>query len=732
MRLATALVAALVVPQEAANRWFYFDSSETDSGPRLLLDDVEVKAESDAILISYIPDRPYGNHPRLSVDRGDRNRVLIRFDLEGADAFERATLRLDMHQSTLGTVEPVKVALHRVTETWSERDACWRVQPAYDEEPLTVVRVGPEEGTVDIEVGVLAHAWASGEQPNHGVLLRAVEPLELPTVPTKPASGAKKEDLATLTDRELIGMYEWADSLDEALRRAKREKKRVFAVVSAAFRPEPITEHERALLVTCLSHPDVRATVARDFVPVRVRVSPNDVALDADGRKVRAKPFGRSGLTLASAKPPALAVLKPGSKRRRVTANMGVFDHVEVLSLLGAEPESRGATEGDGPEARYWRAAALARTDRAASGAALVDLESKHPDSPWALKARARRAFPDLAIGYESLSAPERGDDVESLIAGAVELLVTTQLPDGSWPMGHPTNEPHREGISVLCAHALLIHGRNEAADKAYAWLARRIEAQSDEALNSFTAAYWLDLELDRFELGVGSEDAVAAAIAKLAGGQLDSGAWSYSREFGERWRGGFSGWPTTDRGRAHGMNSGIAMDSLTRARERGHRVPSDVLDRGRAALEEMRVEAGRYTYTWPEPRNFEGAVSSIGRAPAAETALWRMDAIEKSDLAIAVQTFFDRRDVLLPPAKLSDSWLPPHMISGYFHSFAVLHGARAIAALGGKRRDARLAALAEDVVARVESDGSWVDTLGLGKPYATAMALLILDLAGK
>jgi hypothetical protein len=78
-------------------------------------------------------------------------------------------------------------------------------------------------------------------------------------------------------------------------------------------------------------------------------------------------------------------------------------------------------------------------------------------------------------------------------------------------------------------------------------------------------------------------------------------------------------------------------------------------------------------------------------------------------------------------PVKLTESWLPPHGLSAYFHSFAYLHGARAIRALNAETRARDLAALRADVLARVESDGTWLDTFALGKPYATAMALLIL-----
>ena len=97
---------------------------------------------------------------------------------------------------------------------------------------------------------------------------------------------------------------------------------------------------------------------------------------------------------------------------------------------------------------------------------------------------------------------------------------------------------------------------------------------------------------------------------------------------------------------------------------------------------------------------------------------------------AAAVREFVARRATLLSPTQLTDAWLPPHALSGYFHSFAYYHGARAIRGAGGPGERADLARLRSDVLARAEDDATWVDTFMLGKPYGTAMALLVLWLA--
>jgi hypothetical protein len=73
---------------------------------------------------------------------------------------------------------------------------------------------------------------------------------------------------------------------------------------------------------------------------------------------------------------------------------------------------------------------------------------------------------------------------------------------------------------------------------------------------------------------------------------------------------------------------------------------------------------------------------------------------------------------------KLTGSWTPPSCSSAYFYFFAYHHAAEALDALGdGKSRKT----LREDLLKCVEADGTWVDYEPNGKPYATAMALLIL-----
>jgi hypothetical protein len=391
------LVCALLSLQDGATSWIWFDSRESARGPELALigadgRETPLPAMEDDLLISYLADRCWGSHAQLSIDRGDRNRVLLRFDLARGPDFERAELRFELHQSPLPTTTPLELAVHFVTGPWSEASTTWNDQPAYVEQPALTHLVGPEEGPVAVDVTPLARAWKDGAS-NHGVLLRVAHPLAVPGEPAVAAAATSR------VDAELAALYRWAVTLEAALGEAERTERAVLVLVGAAFQPEELVEHERLLLATCLSHPEVRTVIERECIPLRLRVSPNDVAIAAESAPGEgpASPLAAFGLELPDIAPPALVVIRAG-EAPRVLACMGVFDHVTVLRLVGAEGAPREARALDKAEAalaeleadaRYGRAASLwARGEREQALEQLAELADDEESPLWAAKAR--------------------------------------------------------------------------------------------------------------------------------------------------------------------------------------------------------------------------------------------------------------------------------------------------------------------------------------------------------
>jgi hypothetical protein len=295
--------------------------------------------------------------------------------------------------------------------------------------------------------------------------------------------------------------------------------------------------------------------------------------------------------------------------------------------------------------------------------------------------------------------------------------------------------------VTTLAAHALLRWSEEldasrkprvaDALKRADAWLDAHVARAPSADVNSFAQAYYLDYALDRLAAGRGTKGDVEDAVRQLAGGLCANGGWSYSKSFGDRWAGGFAGWPKTDRGRAHGMNTGLALCALARAKTAGFAVDDGVIATGVEALKSMRVKCGVYTYTWPVPRNFESDDASAARAPVCEQALLRLGKSTKADMHETLGVFLKHRQDLHAAVKVSPSWMPPHAYSAYFFQFAYYHAASALAELGDVASKKDLATLRDDLLGWAEPDGTWVDDLATGKSYGTASTLLVLKLAG-
>ncbi|MCI0585232.1 MAG: DNRLRE domain-containing protein [Planctomycetes bacterium] len=815
--------AAALAPEDP-NAWIYFDGRETAGAPRLIVETGEggrreTRPDADTVLISYLADRAWGGLPSLSISRSDTNRVLLRFRMEGLKAVERAELVLSLHLSQMPPREDFEIGVHRVLEDWSETDARWSRAPAFELEPAASFVVKPREGELRVDLTTLARGWATGERPNHGLLLKVTKALGGDPSARDAARGRLYEGVAL------------EESVKKALERSKREGKPVLAVVVGSWNPKEPGPHEEHLFATALAHPSVTRLVATRFVPVRLATSPNDYAVAATGGSPP-DPLQPLGARLAEVKAPAL-VVKEGSGAR-ILEKIGTFDHEIVarflLASLAESPppkdvedpwtlleggwvdqaeerfrkaggaggavglsavadrrgrheealdhasralEEKGAHEalaatragvallrlgrleegrarlekaGANSEAAYWLAVLAAlRGEEEASRKSFQTISSDR-ENPFSKLAASWLAWPERMRIHVSpiaprLPAPPGVSEVavsgrreeENLVGLALDYLCQVQNADGSWPLGDPGVEDCRAGVTAIGAHALFswlgalpVEKKPRVAAalaRADGWLRSNVAAADPATLNSFGAAYWLDYVLAR---QAGARE-VQAACDLVMGGRMENGAWSYSKGWGERWKGGIGGWPVTEKGRAHSMNTGLSLEVLARAKAAGARIDEKPLAASVKALLDMRVRPGRFTYTWPEPRNFEEEDASIARGPLCELALWRLSATKREELRRALDLFGEHRPALRLPVKLTGSWLPPHGHSSYFWFFAYYHAAQALLSLSDAKSRGELARMRADLLSVVEPDGTWVDFEGTGKPYGTAMALLLL-----
>ncbi|MEZ5989700.1 MAG: DNRLRE domain-containing protein [Planctomycetota bacterium] len=415
-----------------------------------------------------------------------------------------------------------------------------------------------------------------------------------------------------------------------------------------------------------------------------------------------------------------------------------------------------GGDEAD-PEVLYRLAWLRHRAgDRDGAVALWKRLAGGEPTPGWSMRAAARLAWPERLAWAEDFAAPfvalGAGTGTEcsvdrkqlgGLADHAVGRLLAWQAPDGSWPI---EVDDYRGAVTAFAAKALLAwrgrlgDERGAAIDAALA----RADAWIDDLLghdpvtsSTFGQTYALDYLVARHAAAEGEAREAAAervrrGVRFLLGGQCPNGAWSYSKGFGTRWRGGFGGWPKTTRGRAHSMNTGPALVALQMAEAAGFEVDAEAMKRGLDVLEEMRFGAGAYTYTFPDPISFQRSEQSIARGPVCEQALEQGGRVAPEALAKALATFVELRAGLRRPVKLDESWASLPGYSSYFFHYAYYHAAlalRRLATHADHRKQAAegLAAIGADLLAVVERDGSWIDYPQLGKPYGTAAALCVL-----
>lgn len=438
----------------------------------------------------------------------------------------------------------------------------------------------------------------------------------------------------------------------------------------------------------------------------------------------------------------------------------------EILTVLGtslmrlgkpseAERALRDALRDDvsrSPRAAYYLGCLLDRTQRTEEARKLWEsLAASETATPWSVKATARLVWPSRMADFESLglfstktvpggteTVVKQKKRLRELALHAAEQLLARQRRDGTWR--HTSADQYHAAITSLAGRALLawrprltpaLQERVTAAlDRADRWLLRYLSRQDPNLADSFGAAYMLEYLVARSAESQDVKAQVPDAIRFLIGGQCSGGAWSYSRRFGENWKGGFGGWPVTDKGRFHSMNTGLSLWALSEARQAGYRVPKKALDEGVSALKAMATGDSAYTYTWPEPICFEKKDQSISKAPLCKHALFSLDSATRKELESAVDEFMKNRRNLRTVVKLTTAHSGPHGSSSYFYFFAYYHGARAVVRAGGPKVQRRLKALRDDLLGVVEADGTWVDYEELGKSYGTAMALLVMDMA--
>ena len=703
-------------------------------GPKLVLTvaggERVLEPTGEAQVIEYLADRAFPALPELAADRGDRNRALFQFELP-EDSVEQAEFVFHVLPGDIAPRVPIAVAVHAIVDPWKP-PLTWNDQPSFDPSFRAHAQLPTEAGEVSVDVTELLRARLEAGEPFHGLVIRA-----------------NRRFSASVVSRRLVETVGWERDVGVALERSKAERKPVLAYISPHGEPGKAGFFEELLTAQILVLPEVLSRIHESFVPLRVKTEPMQHLYGH-----AAEDLERLGLKADEIGPPALIVVDAKGKIRAKLERLAACDGALVNQFLdraGAKKARNPPTADAGVQGPFHRAlAAASEGDRNRAEELFLAVAGDDPKTPLSLSAAAWICWPDRMLDYHvavpselprkadssEVAATKRG--LEDLVERALHGLLRRQAPNGSF--AHAQDESYRGAITALAARALLAwrdSGDEElrtAIDEALLaaddWLTNWIATEDPAGANSFSTAYALEYLVARAEDRTDLQPHVERAVTFLFGGQCQHGGWSYDQRFGDGWRGGFGGWPETDQGREHSMNTSLSLWALACARDAGFEVDEALLERGIDAMEAMATGPAAYTYTYPVPISFESADQSLARAPMADHALLLLGARTHEDLERSVEIFCDGRRDFRVTTKVTAGWIGPHNTSNYFHLFAYYHGARAIEELGGAKWDRMLAALRDDLLEVVECDATWVDMHESGKAYGTAMGLLVLAMA--
>jgi hypothetical protein len=389
--------------------------------------------------------------------------------------------------------------------------------------------------------------------------------------------------------------------------------------------------------------------------------------------------------------------------------------------------------KGDRDGARKHLLAIVDRGEpRPLAARAAILLDEKGP-FPRVWETRARDDADPLA------ESTEVGPGKDGPVNAAVDFLLGQQDPDGSWPeptrrYSLPVRKESDRGVLVprtaLCVDALrhwrdgMRGERRRRADDAIARGSKYVfEWTADPAPKVWHLTYALHLELTVHPERRGAEKRAAARriqglIGKL--GEIEhDGGWTYTR--------------TT---RLHTFNTAPILILLAEARAQGFDVKDAQLDRAAAFLERNRLGkkslfhyGTEMEHMAPAARPAKARLSSCFRSPLCELALHLSGkGGGEKRLRESLEVFFDGLEAARSTAKIYESYVDPScMQDSYRYFFGVWYAARAIRALPEKRQKRLADRLRETIPPLMELDGSYADSLMVGRTSSTALALLAL-----
>lgn len=534
-----------------------------------------------------------------------------------------------------------------------------------------------------------------------------------------------------------------------------------------------------------LSDADVTGLIAKRFVPLCLTYILGSHGRGYPDRAAGADPLAALGLSAKDHVTPALVVLDSDGKPRRKLHRMGVYSAPLVDRWLRSQIERprrddlAGAALGreqlrlgqldlaektlagmESPEGRTLRG--IARMRRGDWAGAIASLKAagtpeasfrlgwclarlgKHAEAravwkPLAGKTRVgRRAAawlldggwrPMLVNVMRDLTLPAGWEQTEGGAPSAFDAgrslraLLELQREDGSFG-GHRGRLGlgfSDAAISAIAGDALLawkakapaaLRPRMAAAHgRILAFLAAWSKRRSRGGGDSFNHAYAL-MHLVR----AGDKQSAARVIARIAASQNPDGNWTVYQV-----------------ARPASFNTALCLLALAGAKRAGHAVPAPAIAKGVAALAKMRQASGHFPYSTMKGHEWMTTDhGAIARNPLCESALIVNGRDSRQQLTVAFGHILAHHAELRRPSKMFYDYFNRRGHGGYYFYFAHRNAWEAAAHVPAPLRKKVRAAVRQALLSSMELDGTFVDSVSIGRAYGTGIALTVLAQAAE
>ena len=428
-------------------------------------------------------------------------------------------------------------------------------------------------------------------------------------------------------------------------------------------------------------------------------------------------------------------------EKARVLLGQGKLDDARKI-LEGIVKDHPKGTRT--PEAAYFLGAVLWSADledeaKKAWSVLAKDLEV----NPWAKKAAAealeRGPFVNgweylewidpaaLADEPKGTERPRKPEEYPQVVDAALEYMLKEQRKDGSWRNVKGQFE-FRNCITVIGHMALSAWGDRPAGRSAAARAKARkfIDEWSDKRTDAEGMAIWDHVFALILYARLAPDAADEAAkkdikkrmkreIRALAAVQRPKGTWSYV---------GMG--PSS-------FTTGGVMFALWEAKQAGATVDDAMIERAFEGMKAMKSKEETYYYSDQSSDEFDDGhlKGSVGRMAVCYLAEHLWGKCDLAKLTWAMDKFIEFRIHLKRVRKSTDWHAGAYANASYFFFYDYWFASMAMPKLAEPARARYLTALRNDLLETNEVDGTWVDTHLFGKPYGTAMALMILKNVG-